>query len=134
MKSSTDRKSVAAGRGLLALVALVAPVALFGASGCGESESPAARFAGDPEALKRGRSLFVGTCGAYCHGLQPGNRDAPYLFDCEWKHGGRDDEIFRTIRAGVPNTRMQAFADRMPEGDDDLWKIVAFIRSKADCS
>lgn len=100
---------------------------------CGGSESPADRFARDPEALKRGRSLFVGTCGAYCHGLQPGNRDAPYLFDCDWKHGGSDEAIFATIRAGVPNTRMQGFADRMPEGDDDLWRIVAFIRSKSDC-
>ena len=120
--------------GLRALVALVALVALIGASGCGEAESPAARFARDPEALKRGKSLFVGTCGAYCHGLQPGNRDAPYLFDCEWKHGGSDEEIFRTIRGGVPDTRMQAFADRMPEGDEDLWKIVAFLKANAHCS
>jgi mono/diheme cytochrome c family protein len=96
--------------------------------------SPAARYANDATALKRGKSLFVGTCGAYCHGLQPGNRDAPYLFDCEWKHGGSDEEIFRTIRGGVPNTRMQGFADRMPQGDDDLWKIVAFLKTKASCS
>lgn len=109
-------------------------VLLLGATACSEPESPAARYAKDPEALKRGKSLFVGTCAAYCHGLQPGNRDAPYLFDCAWKHGGRDEEIFRTIRVGVPETRMQAFTDRMPEGDEDLWKIVAFIRSKADCS
>ncbi|MEZ4331322.1 MAG: c-type cytochrome [Myxococcota bacterium] len=102
-------------------------------SGCGASESPAARFARDPDSLKRGRSLFVGTCAAYCHGLQPGVRDAPYLFDCDWKHGGSDEEIFATIRAGVPETRMQGFADRMPEGDDDVWRIVAFIRSKSEC-
>ena len=98
------------------------------------AESPAARYAKDPAALKRGKSLFVGTCGAYCHGLQPGNRDAPYLFDCEWKHGGSDEQIFRTIRGGVPNTRMQGFADRMPEGDEDLWKIVAFLKTKAGCT
>ena len=113
---------------------LLLGVLLLCATACSEPESPAARYAKDPEALKRGKSLFVGTCGAYCHGLRPGHRDAPYLFDCEWRHGGRDEEIFQTIRAGVPDTRMQAFADRMPEGDDDLWKIVAFIRSKADCS
>ena len=101
---------------------------------CSPAESPAARYAKNPAALKRGKSLFVGTCGAYCHGLQPGNRDAPYLFDCEWKHGGSDEEIFRTIRGGVPNTRMQSFADRMPEGDEDLWKIVAFLKTKAGCS
>jgi mono/diheme cytochrome c family protein len=115
------------------LVSLLVALAVAGTLGCSAPESPAARYAKDPEALKRGKGLFVGTCGAYCHGLKPGHRDAPYLFDCEWKHGGSDEEIFQTIRAGVPDTRMQGFADRMPEGDEDLWKIVAYIRSKASC-
>jgi mono/diheme cytochrome c family protein len=101
--------------------------------GCSAPESPAARHAKDPESLKRGKGLFVGTCGAYCHGLQPGNRDAPYLFDCEWKHGSSDQEIFDVIRAGVPQTRMQGFADRLPEGDEDIWRLVAFLKSKSSC-
>lgn len=115
-------------------VSILCSILVAALLGCGGSESPAARYAREPEALKRGRSLFVGTCGAYCHGLQPGHRDAPYLFDCEWKHGGRDEEIFATIRSGVPDTRMQGFANRLPEGDEDIWRIVAFIRSKTDCS
>lgn len=114
--------------------ALRAALALSFALACSSGESPAARHASDPESLKRGKSLFVGTCAAYCHGLQPGNRDAPYLFDCEWKHGGRDEEIFRTIREGVAKTRMQGFADRLPQGDDDIWRIVAFLESRSDCA
>lgn len=102
-------------------------------SSCQTPTSPAARMASDDAALRRGRSLFVGTCGAYCHGLQPGHRDAPYLFDCEWKHGSSDQAIFDTISRGVPNTRMQAFGGRLPEGDEDIWRIVAFLRSKATC-
>jgi mono/diheme cytochrome c family protein len=106
---------------------------LGAALGCSAPESPAARHAKDPESLKRGKGLFVGTCGAYCHGLQPGNRDAPYLFDCEWKHGSSDQEIFDVIRAGVPQTRMQGFTNRLPEGDEDIWRLVAFLKSKSSC-
>ena len=101
--------------------------------GCPSAESPADGYARDPAAVKRGRSLFVGTCGAYCHGLQPGNRDAPFLFDCEWKHGDRDEDLFRVIHDGVPGTRMPTFADKMPEGDEDIWKLVAFLRTKSSC-
>jgi len=114
----------------LATLTLVGIAVAFG---CSAPESPAARHARDPESLKRGKSLFVGTCGAYCHGLRPGHRDAPFLFDCEWKHGGSDQEIFDVIRAGVPQTRMQGFADRLPEGDEDIWRLVAFLKSKANC-
>ncbi len=123
---------------LFPAIATASPIPLltalvFGVA-CSGAESPAARYAADPDALKRGKSLFVGTCGAYCHGMRPGNRDAPYLFDCEWKHGGRDEEIFRTIREGVPKTRMQGFADRLPEGDEDIWRIVAYLKSRAECA
>lgn len=115
---------------LVATLSLALPAAL---SSCQTPTSPVARMAADPAAIQRGKSLFVGTCGAYCHGLQPGHRDAPYLFDCTWKHGGSDEAIFETISRGVPNTRMQAFGGRLPEGDDDIWRIIAFLRSKASC-
>ena len=114
-------------------LAIATLIGISAALGCSAPESPAARHAKDPESLKRGKSLFVGSCGAYCHGLRPGHRDAPYLFDCVWKHGSSDQEIFDVIRAGVPQTRMQGFADRLPEGDEDIWRLVAFLRSKASC-
>lgn len=97
------------------------------------ASSPAQDYLADPAAVRRGKLIFVGTCGAYCHSNQPGNRDAPYLFDCSWKHGGSDREIFHTISTGVPDTRMPAFGGKLPEGDEDIWKLVAYLRSKADC-
>jgi mono/diheme cytochrome c family protein len=103
------------------------------AAGCGEAESPAAAYARDAAALRRGELLFAGVCGAYCHGLQPGVRDAPYLFDCEWKHGGADGDLFRVISQGVPGTRMPAFGGKLPEGDADLWRLVAYLRSRSRC-
>jgi len=103
------------------------------ASAPAEPESPAAAFARDPAAVARGRSIFIGTCGAYCHSTKNVERDAPSLFDCEWKHGGSDAQIFASISNGVPNTRMPAFTGALPQGDDDLWRVVAYLRSASEC-
>lgn len=91
--------------------------------------SPADGYIKNKVALKRGKSIFVGTCGAYCHSFSPGARDAPYLFDCVWLHGGADQEIFNSISTGVAGTRMMSFAGKLPEGESDIWKIIAFLKS-----
>lgn len=106
----------------------VAVAALTLLAAC-EDQSPAEVFLSNVDAVARGKSIFTGTCGGYCHSFTKGPRDAPYLFDCTWLHGGEDQDIFRTISTGVPDTRMISFAGTMPEGDDDLWKIVAFLKS-----
>ena len=85
-----------------------------------------------PADVERGRALFVGTCGAYCHHMTPGPGDAPYLFDCDWLHGGSDPEIFHTITTGVPDTRMVAFGGAIP--DADVWRIVAYLKSASVCT
>lgn len=109
---------------LLALVACSKPSA---------PESPAQRFLRDPAAVERGKQLFIGTCGAYCHSTHDVERDAPSLFDCEWRHGGSDAEIFKTISEGVPGTRMPAWKGVLPEGDDDIWRVIAYLRSATTC-
>ena len=113
--------------------ALAGVLLLAGLTACGPSEppSPADAFRNDPVAMQRGRLLFNGTCGGYCHGTSPGPRDAPYLFDCTWLHGGSDADIFRIISEGVPKTRMIAFGGNLPEGDADIWRLVAYITSRA---
>ena len=99
------------------------------AGACAPAGSPADRFAKDPEAVKRGKGIFTGTCGAYCHSNKSDNRDAPYLFDCEWLHGGSDEQIHATIANGVPGTRMVGFGGKMPQGDDDIWRLVAYLKT-----
>ena len=84
----------------------------------------------DPE---RGELLFRSICGGYCHGIVEGKRDAPFLFDCDWVHGGSDQEIFDVISAGVPQTRMIGFGGKLPEGDADIWSLIAYIRSTSQC-
>ncbi len=78
----------------------------------------------------RGKSVFVGTCTGYCHGVGIEVGDAPNLFDCGWIHGGSNQEIYNTIANGVPNSRMVGFAGRLPDGDEDIWKIIAFLKSE----
>ena len=96
-------------------------------------ESLAAAYLRDPAAVDRGRRIFIGTCGAYCHSTHNVERDAPSLFDCTWVHGGSDEEIFKSIADGVPNTRMPAWKGSLPQGDDDLWRVVAYLRSVSEC-
>ncbi|PCH63022.1 MAG: hypothetical protein COC19_01840 [SAR86 cluster bacterium] len=107
-------------------------VALLGLVACSESEPPeptvVEAFMNDAEALARGEALFVGTCSGYCHTLERSDTDALFLFDCQWKHGGSDEDIFNTVTDGVPSTRMVGFGDNFPQGADDLWKIIAFLR------
>jgi mono/diheme cytochrome c family protein len=122
------------------VTAFSATLALSVAAACAKPapplapESPAAAFARDPVALKRGKSLFIGTCGGYCHGFHDGARgDVPDLFDCPWKNGATDEEVFRTISNGVPGTRMVGFKGVLPDGDTDIWKLVAFLRVESSC-
>ena len=84
-----------------------------------------------PADIARGKAIFTGTCGAYCHKTVPGPGDAPFLFDCDWLHGGSDQEIFRTISKGVPGTRMVPFGGALK--DDDIWRLVAYLKSSSQC-
>lgn len=104
---------------------------LAGLAACGDSEQPSIvqTYMADPVAVARGRSIFTGTCAGYCHKTTNVASDAPYLFDAQWLHGGSDQEIFNTISNGVPGTRMIAFGTNFPEGEADLWKIIAYLRS-----
>jgi len=99
-----------------------------------DPSSPLARFANDPAAIKRGKSVFMGTCSAYCHAMRDEERDAPSLFDCTWRHGGSDAEVFASIANGVANTRMPAWKGALPQGDDDIWRVIAYLRSASVCT
>ena len=89
-------------------------------------------FAEDPQSLGRGEALFLGSCAGQCHAFDGLNAGADYLFDCYWYNGETDDELFNIVTDGIPNTRMVGFGTNFPEGDDDLWKIIAFVRFKQE--
>jgi cytochrome c2 len=67
-------------------------------------------FAGNPEAITAGKAVFEGVCAGYCHATEKSMRPGrcPNLFDCEWKHGSSDGQIFHSLSDGVPKTEMGA--------------------------
>src|SRR5215831_11778074 len=130
-------------KSLAYLASAVLAVAACAAASHAQPPPPAAepapatpKAATTPEDLARGKALFTGTCAAYCHQANPQagagqGADAPFLFGCEWKHGGSDEQIFQTISQGVAGTRMVAFAGAIP--DDDIRRIVAYLKSASTC-
>ena len=99
-------------------------------AGC-QPPTPAAALRTDADAVKRGKALFVGTCAGYCHSPTV-ERAAPNLFDCTWQNGaGGDQELFDVIANGVPDTAMIGFKGKLPEGDADIWRLVAYISVSA---
>jgi mono/diheme cytochrome c family protein len=84
--------------------------------------------------IKAGGLVYAKNCRA-CHGIQgkgdgtaipPGVKPAN-LIAGQWKHGGTDADLFKTIKEGVaPAFDMQAWGDRL--SDDDIWNAINYIR------
>jgi mono/diheme cytochrome c family protein len=95
--------------------------------------SPKNPFTGNAEAVAVGKAIYEATCTGYCHATAGSRRTTrcPNLFDCEWKHGGSDGEVFHSVTDGVPKTEMVGFKGKLP--DDVLWKVIAYLRSASQC-
>ncbi len=82
-------------------------------------------FAGDPAAVAAGQTLYGQTCQS-CHGGEARGDRGPALAGGNFRHGGEDNELFQTIRNGVPGTQMPAFS-ALPT--DTIWRIITYLRS-----
>ena len=92
-------------------------------------------FVEDPESLGRGQALFLGSCAGACHKFEDLDGASDNLFDCYWYNGESDEELFNVVTVGLPGTKMVGFGTNFPEGDNDLWKIIAFIKySQEPCN
>ena len=84
--------------------------------------------------IKAGRTVYARICRD-CHGLNakgdgikapPGTKPAN-LTDAEWKYGGSDAEIFKTIKGGItPFDVMEAWGKKI--SDTDIWNTIIFLR------
>jgi len=81
-------------------------------------------FEGKPEAIKEGEKIFDAKCSE-CHMDGTGGA-GPNLTDDTWIYGGSDAEVFETIsggrKGGMPSWKSEL-------SKDDIWKVIAFIRS-----
>ena len=81
-------------------------------------------FAGDQAAVEDGRQLYLDYKCAGCHGAEGGGAIGPSHSDDFWIYGSHDRAIFDVIRNG--RTGMPPFENFE---DDEIWKIITFIRS-----
>ncbi|MBL0303510.1 MAG: c-type cytochrome [Cytophagaceae bacterium] len=62
-------------------------------------------LATDPKALESGKTIYVEKCAA-CHGNGGEGTVGPNLTDEYWLHGGTINDVFSTIKNGVPEKGM----------------------------
>ncbi len=109
------------------LLCLLVTVALSPATGQRRSgEAAGTNPLGLSEAvIEAGRLMYNRSCTA-CHGLdgEVGDR-APALKGTRRFSRSTDDELFEAIRHGIKGTMMPS----SPLPDNDVWRIVAYIRS-----
>lgn len=67
----------------------------------------------DAASIEEGQKIFAGKC-AVCHGPQgQGNQVGPNLTDDYWLHGGTIQDVFRTIKQGVPAKGMISWESQL---------------------
>lgn len=81
----------------------------------------------DAASLATGRKIFTEFCKA-CHGdLGEGNAVGPNLTDAYWIHGGSINDIFRTIKYGVPAKGMQSWKSELRP--QEIQAVASYIMS-----
>jgi cytochrome c(L) len=119
-----DRKT----RGLHFARCLLASLAFVVASSAVSDDNSKNPFAGNAEAAKEGKELYLRTGCYSCHGHEAEGAVGPDLTDDQWIFKPTDSMIFNTINKGRAGTLMAPFADQLKP--DEIWKIVEFLREK----
>ena len=95
------------------------------------------------DVVAEGSKDFQNYACSGCHGGGGGGGMCPPLINDTWVYGGDDDTLFRLVTLGSDELQKQGYSRKgrenvvgpMPpfgaiiKSADDLWKIVAFIRS-----
>ena len=100
---------------IIPLALIVSTSALFGQPN---------RTGSKPEAVKAGGQLFRAACSG-CHGATGGGGRGPNIRDGRLVRRMSSEQLFDSIKTGVPGTDMPAF----PMADEKTWAVVAFVRS-----
>jgi len=96
--------------------------------------------------VAQGKTLFRSYPCSGCHGGDGGGGMCPPLTSSDWIYGGDDDTLFRLVTLGSDGLQKKGYTRQglaavvgpMPamgpiiKNSDELWKILAFIRSRYD--
>lgn len=86
-------------------------------------------LASNMERVNKGKVSFAQRCAA-CHGQKAEGIVGPNLTDEFWLHGGKIDQIRKTISEGVPEKGMIAWKNLTSQDDmDDLTVFIWSIRN-----
>ena len=97
----------------------------------------------DAAVVDAGLQLYMRYACSGCHGGTGGGGMCPPLTNDIWVYGGDDDTLFRLIAYGSQTLQSKGYSRKAEEQvvgamppmgqivktDDDLWRILAFIRS-----
>ena len=97
----------------------------------------------DKTIVAEGQKLYMKSGCNGCHGGGGGGGMCPPLSNDTWVYGGDDDTLFRLVSEGTNDLQKDGYVRKgrenvvgpmPPHGmivktDDDLWKIITFIRS-----
>jgi mono/diheme cytochrome c family protein len=122
----------------------ISPIDLVGKTPKGKLHSPYKDTQKD--VVAQGETLFRSYPCSGCHGGGGGGGMCPPLTSSDWIYGGDDDTLFRLITLGSDELQKKGYTRQglaavvgpMPpmgplfKSSDDLWKILAFIRSRYD--
>ena len=81
-------------------------------------------FAGQKAAIEAGEQRFKSSCTA-CHGAEAEGGRGPALAGNRDLQGMSDEQLFNTIRQGVPGTGMPP----SQMSDEQTWQVAAFVRN-----
>ncbi len=77
--------------------------------------------------LSKGLILFSKAC-ASCHGANGEGGIGPNLTDKYWLHGNTPENVFHTIKKGVPNTSMMPYGNTY--SDKDILLLTSYVLEK----
>jgi mono/diheme cytochrome c family protein len=97
----------------------------------------------DATVVAAGQQLYLNNGCNGCHGGTGGGGMCPPLTNDVWVYGGDDDTLFRLVAYGTQILQSKGYSRKAQESvvgpmpqmgqivktDDDLWKILAFVRS-----
>jgi cytochrome c oxidase cbb3-type subunit 3 len=78
----------------------------------------------DTKAVEAGKVTFTTMCAA-CHKPDGSGNIGPNLTDANWLHGGKPDQIYKTVSEGVPEKQMPPWGPAL--GGEKVQQVVAFV-------
>jgi cytochrome c oxidase cbb3-type subunit 3 len=84
------------------------------------------KFTSDPAALASGQAIFKTTCAA-CHGEHAQGNVGPNLTDNYWLHGGKINDLFKTIKYGVLSKGMPTWEKQL--SPKQISDVANYIKS-----